>query len=127
MIIAISVGSVILVVVFTILLVIKKKYRNQKKMTKTDYVTSDQNTDTKLKRKPGAWDEDYDYDDLNQQRKVRIRPGVHKEYLNDATYYLKFASWAKKDENGDGSNNQDEDYYKDNYQEEGDYYKDNVD
>ena len=73
----------------------------------------------KITRKPGAWDEDYDYDDPDQQRTVNLGNGVFKEYLNDATYYLKFTRRPKsnksQEENDDDYD--DEDYDKDNGRE----------
>ena len=88
--------------------------------TKTDDVSPANNTtEANLKRKPGAWDEDYDYDDPDQQRMVQIRPGVFKEYMSDGIYELKIAHWAKRKETGENPNNyqddSEENYYSENY------------
>ena len=79
----------------------------------------------RLQRRQIPFDKNYDYDDLELQRRYKIAPGVYKEYLNETTYVL-----AGKNVNGENDYQDDEEEnnyqeYTNDYSDEEDYYKEN--
>ena len=96
-----------------------KRRLKQNKARNPNARNDKENETPKIKRKPGAWDPDYDYDDADVQRIVQVRPGVKKMYLTEDTYYLRIMPGFENESDYQESDYQDTDY------QESDYYKDN--
>ena len=74
----------------------------------------------RIQRRPIPFDDYYDYDDPDVQRRVKLAPGVFKEYLNETTYELVGRNVNRNNDYQDEYNANENDY-----SDEEDYYRDN--